>query len=206
VEVPEADVVVMETTFGRPRYRFPETEDVVAQIRDFCARTLEEDCTPVLFCYSLGKGQEVLACLDGVDYPIYLQTAHWKMATLYKDLGVKLPPFEQYRPGQKIKNGVLLCASGCRRGAWFGRLERTRTAYLSGWALDRWARWRFGSDEAFPLSDHADYEDLLEYVRLTGAKAIHTVHGFADEFARDLRRLGYWAEPLRAPGPQLTLF
>jgi Cft2 family RNA processing exonuclease len=206
VEVPKADVVVMETTFGRPRYRFPETAEVVEQIRAFCSDALDLGCTPVLFCYSLGKGQEALACLEGVDFPIYLHTTHWKMASLYKDLGVKLPPFQHFKPGQSIKRGVLLCASGCRRGGWFQKLEPVRTAYLSGWAVDRWARWRFRTDEAFALSDHADYEDLMEYVRLTGAKAIHTVHGFADEFARDLRRQGYWAEPLREPGLQLTLF
>jgi putative mRNA 3-end processing factor len=61
-------------------------------------------------------------------------------------------------------------------------------------------------DAAFPLSDHADYDELLEYVRMTGAKTVWTHHGFVDEFARDLRRLGYQAEPLRTPGPQLSLF
>lgn len=205
VEVPEADVVVMETTFGKPRYRFPESDVVVEQIRAFCLSTLEEGETPVLFCYSLGKGQEVLACLAGLECPIYLHTAHWKVANLYRDLGVKLPPFQRYQPGQKL-DGVLLCAPGCRRGRWFHNLPRIRTAYISGWAMDSGARWRFGTDAAFPLSDHADYDDLLEYVSRTGAKAVHTMHGFAEEFARDLRRRGYWAEPLREPGPQLSLF
>ena len=68
------------------------------------------------------------------------------------------------------------------------------------------ARYRFGVDAAFPLSDHADYDELLEYVRMTGAKTVWTHHGFVEEFARDLRRLGYQAEPLRTPGPQLSLF
>lgn len=204
-EVPQADTLIMETTFGRPRYRFPDTEEVVERIHEFCRAALEENRTPVLFCYSLGKGQELLACLEGVDYPIYLHTAHWKMANLYRDMGVKLPAFHPYQPGQKL-DGVLLCASGCRRGQWFHKLGPVRTAYISGWAVDAGARWRFRTDAAFPLSDHADYDDLLEYVRRTGARNIHTVHGFADEFSRDLRRLGYWSEPLRDPGLQLSLF
>jgi DNA ligase 1 len=204
-EVPEADVVIMETTFGRPRYRFPDTSEVMGEIREFCRGALEQGLTPVLFCYSLGKGQEVLACLEGEKYPIYLHSSHWEMASLYRDFGVKLPPFRKYQPGQSL-DGVLLCASGCRKGRWFAELSRIRTAYISGWALDSGARWRFGTDAAFPLSDHADYDDLLEYVRLTGADRVYTVHGFADEFARDLRKQGLWAEPLREPGPQLTLF
>lgn len=205
VEVPQADVVIMETTFGRPRYRFPETEQVVGEILAFCRKSLDDGCAPVLFCYSLGKGQEVLACLDGAEFPIYLHAKHWEMASLYRDFGVKLPPFQKYQPGQKL-DGVLLCASGCRKSGWFENLGRIRTAYISGWAIDRGAAWRFRSDVAFALSDHADYDDLWEYVRLTGAQSVYTMHGFADEFAGDLRRKGYWAEPLREPSLQLSLF
>jgi len=205
VEAPRADIVIMETTFGRPRYRFPDTAAVVGDIVDFCRTTLADGYAPVLFCYSLGKGQEVLACLEGLEHPIYLHSAHWDMASLYRDLGVKLPPFQKYQPGQKL-DGPLLCASGCRKGAWFGGLPKIRTAYISGWAVDSGARWRFKTDAAFPLSDHADYDDLLEYVRLTRAERVYTVHGFADEFAGDLRKRGLWAEPLRELGPQLTLF
>ncbi|MFN3652161.1 MAG: MBL fold metallo-hydrolase [Armatimonadota bacterium] len=205
VEVPQADVVVMETTFGRPRYRFPETSTVIEQILAFCRRALADGCTPVLFCYSLGKGQELLACLDGLEHPIYLHEKHWEMASLYVEHGVKLPPFRKYEPGQPL-DGVLLCASGCRKAAWFSQLARLRTAYVSGWAIDSGARWRFRTDAAFALSDHADYDDLWEYVRRTGAERIYTMHGFADQFAGDLRRKGYWAEPLREPPLQLSLF
>lgn len=204
-EVPEADVVIMETTFGRPRYRFPDTAEVVGELKAFCRDTLAQGAAPVLFCYSLGKGQEVLACLEGEEYPIYLHEAHWEMATLYRNLGVSLPPFQKFQPGQKL-DGAFLCASGCRKGEWFGRLTGIRTAYVSGWAVEAGARWRFGTDAAFPLSDHADYDDLHAYVRRTGARRVYTVHGFADEFAGELRRLGFWAEPLREAGSQLTLF
>lgn len=205
VEVPKADVVIMETTFGKPRYRFPQTEEVVEAILGFCRESLAEGTAPVLFCYSLGKGQEVLACLEGAEFPIYLHSAHWDMAALYRDFGVKLPPFQKYQPGQKL-DGVLLCASGCRRGQWFQKLGPIRTAYISGWAIDSSARWRFGTDAAFPLSDHADYDDLLQYVEASGASSVYTVHGFAEEFAGDLRKKGLWAEPLREPSTQLSLF
>lgn len=204
-EVPEADVVIMETTFGRPKYRFPDTERVVGDILSFCRSALAEGCAPILFCYSLGKGQELLACLDQAEFPIYLHAQHWDMSTLYRGFGVQLPRFQKFQPGQKL-DGVLLCAPGCRKAAWYPRLKAVRTAYISGWAIDSGASWRFGTDAAFPLSDHADYDDLLEYVRLTNARTIYTMHGFAEEFAGDLRKQGLWAEPLREPQPQLSLF
>jgi Cft2 family RNA processing exonuclease len=196
--MPQADILVMETTFGRPRYRFPDSDDVLGRIRDFSRDALECGEAPVLFCYSLGKGQEVLAGLSGVAFPIYLHEKHFHMANLYRAFGVHLPPYRLYVPGQKC-DGVLLCASGCRKGRWFKELECThdlRTAYISGWALDPGARWRHGVHEAFPLSDHADYEDLIQYACATGARTVYTMHGFAHEFASDLRDCGFDAKPL----------
>ncbi len=48
---------------------------------------------------------------------------------------------------------------------------------------------------AFPLSDHADYNDLLHYVEVVRPVRVLTLHGFAQEFARDLRGRGIeaWA-------------
>jgi hypothetical protein len=77
--------------------------------------------------------------------------------------------------------------------------RRRRTAYVSGWALDPGASYRYGVDACFPLSDHADYPELLEYVRRTGASRVLTMHGFDHEFAQDLRLMGYDARSLAEP-------
>jgi putative mRNA 3-end processing factor len=78
-------------------------------------------------------------------------------------------------------------------------LPRARAALISGWAMDRGAAYRMGVDACFPLSDHADYPELIEYVRRTGARRVLTLHGFDAEFAQDLRLMGYDARPLTAP-------
>ena len=61
---------------------------------------------------------------------------------------------------------------------------------ISGWAVEPNAIYRYQVDAAFPLSDHADYDDLLRYVELVQPKRVLTLHGFAAEFARDLRERG----------------
>jgi Cft2 family RNA processing exonuclease len=198
-EVPRADVAIMETTFGRPRYRFPPAEEVAAAIRDFCTAALAADEVAVLFCYTLGKGQEVLAWLDGLVESVWLHPAHAEMAALYRSLGVALPAARSYTPGAPLSRAILLCPPGARRADWLRAVRRPRTAYLSGWALDRAAPGRFGVERCFALSDHADYDDLLEYARRCGARQIYTVHGFAAEFARDLRARGYQAQSLSEP-------
>jgi DNA ligase-1 len=61
----QADTLIMETTFGRPRYQFPPTEEIIEQIIGFCRETLDDNAVPVLLGYSLGKAQEILCSLDG---------------------------------------------------------------------------------------------------------------------------------------------
>jgi hypothetical protein len=46
------------------------------------------------------------------------------------------------------------------------------------------------------LSDHADFPDLIEFVKQVAPKKVYTLHGFAAEFAQTLRDLGYDAQPL----------
>jgi DNA ligase-1 len=75
------------------------------------------------------------------------------------------------------------------------KIRRKRVAILSGWAVEPDAIYRYQVDAAFPLSDHADYNDLVRYVDLVRPKRVLTLHGFAAEFARDLRQRGVeaWA-------------
>jgi hypothetical protein len=74
---PQADTLIMETTFGLPKYVFPPTEQVIADIVAFCRQALHEDAIPILFGYSLGKSQEVLQALGRAHLPAMLhpQTA-----------------------------------------------------------------------------------------------------------------------------------
>jgi Cft2 family RNA processing exonuclease len=205
VEIPEADVLIMETTFGKPGYVFPPAEEVIAQIRGWVRGAWEDDLTPILFAYALGKSQELLACLGDLGGEILLERRVYQVVKLYESLGVRFPPYQLFVPGMEPEGCMLICPPGSRRSHEIAAIRTRRTAYVSGWALDRGAAWRFGTHTCFPLSDHADYPDLLEYVQRTGARTIHTVHGFADEFAADLRLRGYDARPLR-PSLQPCLF
>ena len=56
--------------------------------------------------------------------------------------------------------------------------------------MDSSCRYRSGTDAAFPLSDHADHDGLLELVKQVQPKKVFTVHGFTREFAQTLRAQG----------------
>ena len=190
----QADTLIMETTFGRPRYRFPPTEQVVDQIVAFCRETLDDDAVPVLLGYSLGKGQEILCSLDGAGLTPMLHGSVYQMTRVYEQFGQSFCKYVRYSANQ-VAGKVLICPPSANRSRMLEKIRRKRVAMISGWAVDPNAVYRYQVDAAFPLSDHADYDDLLRYVDLVQPKRVLTLHGFAAEFARDLRNRGVeaWA-------------
>lgn len=189
-----ADVLVMETTFGLPRYAFPPDAQIQQDIITFCRQALDDKVTPVLFAYSLGKTQELVQIVGQAGLPIMLHAHGHRMTQRYAELGMKLPPFSLLDPHHYA--GCVVIAppmSGASEPLTW--INPKRTAIASGWALDSRAKYQFGCDAAFPLSDHADYPDLLAFVEQVQPKAVYTVHGFAREFAATLRARGIeaWA-------------
>ncbi|HEV3124916.1 MAG TPA: MBL fold metallo-hydrolase [Candidatus Dormibacteraeota bacterium] len=199
----EADVLIVESTFGRPHYRFPPVDSVLESICDFCQDSVRNDRTPVLFGYSLGKGQELLACLADAGLPLHLHPALYAITELYRELGVDLPAAARY-DGHVPAGSVLIWPPHLRDVPALGRLHNPRTAYISGWAVDRDSVLHSGCDVAFALSDHCDFDDLCTYVERSGASQVYTLFGFAEDFAHQLRRRGLDAHALTTE-QQLTL-
>ena len=190
----QADTLIMETTFGLPRYRFPPTELVIDQIVTFCRETIDDGQVPVLLGYSLGKAQEILCALGGAGLTPMLHGSVCQMTRIYEDFGQSFCKYVRYN-ANAVAGKVLICPPSANRSRMLEKIPRKRVAMISGWAVDPNAAYRYQVDAAFPLSDHADYDDLIRYVDLVQPKCVFTLHGFAVEFARDLRDRGVeaWA-------------
>jgi len=189
-----ADTLIMETTFGLPRYRFPPTQQVIDEIVAFCRETIEADQVPVLLGYSLGKAQEILCSLDGAGLTTMLHGSVYRMTRIYEQFGQSFCNYVRYNANE-VAGKVLICPPSANRSQMLEKIPHRRVAMISGWAVDPNAIYRYGVDAAFPLSDHADYDDLIRYVGLVRPRRVFTLHGFAAEFASDLRMRGVeaWA-------------
>ncbi|HYJ06196.1 MAG TPA: ATP-dependent DNA ligase [Chthoniobacterales bacterium] len=189
-----ADTLIMETTFGLPRYRFPPTEEVIGQIVAFCRDALETGAVPVLLGYSLGKAQEILCALSGAGLKPMLHGSVHRMTRIYEQFGQSFCEYERYN-AKEVAGKVLICPPSANRSRMLDKIPEKRVAMISGWAVDPNAVYRYQVDAAFPLSDHADYTDLIRYVELVKPQRVLTLHGFAAQFARDLRDRGIeaWA-------------
>jgi ATP-dependent DNA ligase I len=189
-----AETLVMETTYGVPRYQFPPVRETLLALVKFCVETLEEGDTPVLLGYSLGKAQEVLSALQEAGLPIMLHAAVARVAKVYEEFNVAFPPYAHFE-ATTAAGHVLIGPPSMNGSRMLQSLHHPRVAAITGWAMDPGAVRRFQVDVAFPLSDHADYNDLLHYVEVVRPVRVLTLHGFAQEFARDLRERGIeaWA-------------
>ncbi|HKP02027.1 MAG TPA: ATP-dependent DNA ligase [Chthoniobacterales bacterium] len=189
-----AETLIMETTFGLPRYRFPPTDEVIGQIVAFCRDALESGAVPVLLGYSLGKAQEILCALAGAGLQPMLHGTVHRMTRIYEQFGQEFCEYERYN-ANAIAGKVLICPPSANRSRMLDKIKEKRVAMISGWAVEPSAIHRYQVDAAFPLSDHADYNDLVRYVELVKPQRVLTLHGFAAEFARDLRERGIeaWA-------------
>lgn len=191
---PSADLLIMETTYGLPKYVFPDTARILADIRDFCADCLQDGHTPVLFGYSLGKSQALLQELAREGVPIMLHREAFRLTEACREFATDLPACSLF-DAATCQGHIVIAPPQAPDSAWLRKVPSPKTAMMTGWAVDPAAAYRYRCDRLFPLSDHADFLELIEFVEKVRPSRVLTTHGYAREFAETLRERGYeaWA-------------
>lgn len=191
-QVPKADVLIVETTYGRPHFRFGDPDQTVEYIARWCRRAIDSRVTPVLLCHALGKTQEVMLSLAPYGFTFALEKRCVPCARDYATAGRRLPEWVEL--DGEVEAGRVVIAPPAGKDE-VRRIGRYRTALVSGWAKDAEFARLFGADAAFDLSDHCDFDELMEVVERSGADQVYTVHGCTADFARHLRKKGVraWA-------------
>lgn len=197
-EIRKCDILIMESTFGLPRYVFPPRREVKKQIVDFVRETFAQNKTPVILAYTLGKAQEAMKLLGNKGFKLSVHGAICKLASVYEEFGIKFKNYVPYR-AENLTGRVLIAPPWTKNSRMILNIPRKRTAVLTGWAMDGRARNWYGADKLFPLSDHADFSELLEYAKKANPAKVYTVHGFTG-FAEHLREQGFDAQELKKTG------
>jgi putative mRNA 3-end processing factor len=128
------------------------------------------------------------------------------MNKIHVDHGVQLKPGRKFDPAGDVDSlprgpWVMVSPMSSGRSRLMAHLKKKYGAILvafSGWAIKPGFRYSMDADYALPLSDHCDYQELVKLVEAVSPEVVYTVHGFAAEFARDLRRMGFSARTLSA--------
>jgi DNA ligase-1 len=186
----QADLLILETTFGLPQFNFPSQMEVETAVLRFVHDTLADGEVPVLLGYSLGKAQEALALLHEHEIPVLLHPNVAEMTRACRDAGVSSLPEPQLLDGTVPPGHAVIAPPNAVRSKLLRAVGNRRVAMLSGWAMVPGATFRYRVDEAIPMSDHADYPGLMECIQRVRPKKILTVHGYTREFAAELRLRG----------------
>lgn len=206
-EPPRADILVMESTFGHPRYRLPPRAEATGQLLELVRAALEAGRTPVIHAYALGKSQEVTALLTSAGAPVLQHPEVYAISRVYERMGVRLASdsadYAEYAGAALGGHAVVTLPRSMRRFRLAG-LGATTTIAVTGWAADPGTRYRWGVDHAVPLSDHADYDELVELVRRVAPQRVYCTHG-PEGFVDRLCAMGLDARPLATPA-QRRLF
>jgi len=190
----------METTFGLPVFRFPPRDRLAERLVASCRAALEEGKTPVLLAYALGQSQEAAAILGSAGIPTVFHGAAWKLNPVYAAAGFSFPLGRAYADGPPGPGEVLIVPPHCVRTPVIQKIRKRRVIYLSGWALRAASRADTDADLLLPMSDHADFDELLAHVEEVRPRTVLTMHGFARDFARILSSRGVESVPLAETG------
>jgi putative mRNA 3-end processing factor len=207
-----ADVLVVESTYGIPAYTFPEQKEVEQRIIDWIRDNSNEPL--YLFGYSLGKAQKIQHIVEeATDRPVLAHGAVKKMNEVVEEASDLKFDAKAYGENKKLleeENAVLIAPSRSSKADWmekniekFGGLK----AGFSGWAAQESFKYRGGYDETFCLSDHCDFDELVELVKKVDPEEVYTHHGFDEEFAAYLKKeMGVNARALKKNQTSLGQF
>ena len=201
-EVVKCDTFITEATFALPIYHWAPSGHVAKEIYQWWMKNRERGWNSILCVYALGKAQRVLAELkEFTNEPVYLHGALVRLTDLYRKAGIDMVPTLRAstdKASPKLKGELILATPSASGSTWTRRFEPYEVAFASGWMQVRGNRRRKGYDRGFVLSDHSDWDSLIQTIKDTGAKRVLATHGSSDVLARYVtEEMGLQGEVLR---------
>jgi hypothetical protein len=201
-EVPRADILVIESTFGDPNYRLIPRVEAIQQLYDVVGQALASGVTPVIRAYTLGKSQEVTRLLTLAGFGVLQHRDIFAISQVYERCGVDLGAYALY-PGHAVEGHAVIIPPHTSRSHPLTGLGRHVSIAVSGWAAVASSRRWLSVDHAIALSDHADYDELFECIERVAPREVYCTHG-PDSFVDCLRAAGIAAHPLAPPKPAVA--
>lgn len=202
-EVKQTDFLLMECTFGSPEYKFPSRTQVYDGMASWAKGEMEKGHSIVFGGYELGKAQELIKfCNEYLQVAPVVTNKIQRICEVYEKHGVPLKTIRETSEEGKeqlkkqfvaiVPYHVATTAFSRHLSEYYKR--KVVSAVATGWAATGRTR---SSDAAFCLSDHCDFNELVSYVEQANPKQVICAFGYDDVFARELRKRGYNAVPLR---------
>ena len=202
--VPKCKTLITECTFGLPEFVFPQVKETVKKVNGIISEMYSKGRPVILHGYELGKAQ-TLSYLFGHWEPLYYHDSVKQINDLHRTFGIDLKDAmghtEAEKNGLLDKKPWLMIAPNMSSKSTFVNYMKSKydaiTIGFSGWAQSNRYSFARQHDYSIALSDHCDYNELVDFIKKAQPEKIYTVHGFVEEFANTLTKMGFDAQPLR---------
>ncbi|MGJ1318446.1 exonuclease [Sphingobacterium spiritivorum] len=168
IHIVKADVLITESTFANPEVSHPDAVAEILKLKDRPFNIL-------LGCYALGKAQRITALLNQHCPERHVLVHHniLPFHRIYDQLGNFPMKYESYNR-QVMKHGEpdkVYLVPPMTFNSYF-RATKVQRAFASGWK-----RLQQHNDIELYISDHVDWQDILDYVDQVQPRQIWTIHG-----------------------------
>ncbi len=195
----EADVLIIEATYGEPVFQFPPQDRIETEIVEWLTDT---DSPVLLFGYTLGRAQmlQLLAHEAGRDRVLVTDAITRINQVIADHLSLEFDAIPYDQTDVLNEGDALVLPTQFARHGWVESLcddAGALKAGFSGWAIEDGFAYQGGYDITFPLSDHCDFGELSDLVTAVDPDRIYTHHGSVDALATHLTSQGYSAQALK---------
>ncbi|MBL7706673.1 MAG: ligase-associated DNA damage response exonuclease [Taibaiella sp.] len=194
IEIVRCHEFVTESTFALPIYNWTPVAQQQEQMRNWVLQNREKGKISVFVGYALGKAQRIMRALEGLG----TLKVHYAIARLnqaYAMAGVALPEYEvlDVETEKPLAEDIVIVPPALVDSNLLRKIPNRAEAICSGWMQVRGARrWR-AADAGFAISDHADWQGLLDVIKGTGAEQVYVTHGQTAVFEKYLNEIGIQA-------------
>ena len=187
----DCSTLLIEATFGHPRHRFPPKQEVIRDMQ-LWAQAVTETRSLVLGGYTFGKSQELIALLNAVDVPVMVTPDIAAVAAVYRahDIPLRYEVLEGPEAIPSSPHAAILPREGLSSKGGAGakgglarelgaryRAAGAAFGYSSGWCATWNLARSWGLEAQFPLSDHADFDALMQFIGGCDPDQVYTVYG-----------------------------
>jgi putative mRNA 3-end processing factor len=189
----EADTLVMEATYGSPSCKRSFEADVKALLVSLVEEGLKQGAVYV-FGYH-GKLQEVMQILHtaGLKAPFIASEKVFHVSKVCEKHGMRIGRLmlSEEDEARELLESHSPCVTFCHMNTAGKMGLGDFRIYVSGWEFTAPSRQKADREYVVALSDHSDFDGLMEYVRRSKPKLVITDNfrvGHAETFAKEVRK------------------
>ncbi len=187
------DYLVIEATYGHPSYLFPRRSTIYADIIRWTMTEIKDGRIPVFQVYSSGKPQDLVRLFNAyTKIPVVCSPVIARANNIHNENGLQLDYLDSSSPDGKRALEAESCIYITTSRMDHVPRHASR-AVATGWALQQASR----TYASFPLSSHADYDQLIQFVSSVNPKKVYVFTGYTEVLSTQIeRKLGIKASPL----------